>query len=90
VLRIRKYFLQIRIRIRGSPLIRFTDPDPGGQLITDPSRSGSYLDMLWQLQKNVKYVAKLFWYILKPKNINFDLIKLNFLCVFENKVRNHM
>ncbi len=54
VFRIRKYFL--RIRICGS-VILITNPDPGGQLMTDPARSGSYLAIFLAVKKMFRQIG---------------------------------
>jgi hypothetical protein len=48
---IRKFFF--RIRIRGTVIHNYTDPDLEGQLITDPAGAGCYLDILKQLKNNM-------------------------------------
>jgi hypothetical protein len=53
MLRIRKYFF--RIWIPGAIIPALPDPDQGGQLITDPARSGSYLAIF---ELNEKFVVK--------------------------------
>jgi hypothetical protein len=59
VLWIRKYFF--RFRIEPQSWLTDPDPDPGGQLITDPAGSGSYMDIFVPNEKKCCKIGRKSW-----------------------------